>query len=225
MRYNFSRGPVLLDGWILSRSRDDGGATIGDPCAFTRDRAMMDSRPFEGWFCRRGEEVVGPLNRAQLRQFVRQGRLRPEDTLWGQRLPDGELIAPVEARQVLRRDRFAALVVDDDVVAADLLARLLRDSGADDCVACTGDEAPRTTAAFEPDAVFFDLDLPCPAGYALACALRDLPQTPRVVPLTGDDSPSRRRGLREAGFRHWLRKPADADHLREVLSHLGRPAT
>jgi CheY-like chemotaxis protein len=184
---------------------------------------MMDERPFEGWFCRLGDDVLGPLNRADLRKLVRQGRLCPEDTLWGRRLPEGELIAPVGAGEVLRRDRFAALVVDDDVVAADALAQLLRAWGADDCVACTGDEAPRTTAAFEPDAVFFDFDLPCPAGYALACALRELPHPPRVVPLMGEDTAAGRRELRVAGFRTWLTKPADADRLREVLSLLGRP--
>jgi CheY-like chemotaxis protein len=183
---------------------------------------MMDERPFEGWFCRQGDDVLGPLDRAELRQLVRQGRLRKEDTVWGRRLPDGELITPVGLGQVLRRDRFAALVVDDDVVAAGALAQLLREWGADDCVACTGDEAPRTTLAFEPDAVFFALDLPCPAGYALACALRDLPSPPGIIPLTRDDTAAGRKVLRDAGFRHWLTQPADPDRLREVLSLLGR---
>jgi CheY-like chemotaxis protein len=185
---------------------------------------MMDERPFEGWFCRQGEEVVGPLHRAQLRKLARARRLQLEDTVWGQRLPDGELLAPVGAGDVLRRDRFAALIVDDDVVTAAELVRLLRDWGTDHCVACTGEEAPRTAFALEPDAVFLDLDLSCPDGYALACALRELPRPPRVIALTGDASPARRTELRKAGFRQLLTKPADLDQLRALLPHLGRPA-
>jgi CheY-like chemotaxis protein len=184
---------------------------------------MMDERPFEGWFCREGDAVVGPIGRARLRQMAREGRLRPEQTVWGQRLPEGELLAPVSAGEVLRRDRFAALVVDDDLAAAAALARLLREHGADHCVICTGDEAARATTALEPEAVFLDLELPCPAGYALAAALRQLPHPPRVVALTGDDSPAGRKRDRAAGFRHWLAKPADAERLRQLLAHLGRP--
>jgi CheY-like chemotaxis protein len=185
---------------------------------------MMDERPFEGWFCRDGDQVVGPLCRARLRQMAREGRLAPEHTVWGQRLPEGELLAPVSAGEVLRRDRFAALVADDDVAAAAALARLLREYGADQCVICTGDEAARATAALEPEVVFLDLELPCLAGYALAAALRQLPHPPRVVALTGDDTPADRKGARAAGFRHSLAKPADAEHLRQLLALLGRPA-
>jgi CheY-like chemotaxis protein len=185
---------------------------------------MMDERPFEGWFCREGDVVVGPLGRAVLRRLAREGRVGPGQTVWEQRLPEGELIAPVSAGEVLRRDRFAALVVDDDVAAAVSLARLLRESGADHCVICTGEEAVRATAALEPEAVFLDLGLPCLTGYALAGALRQLPRPPRVVALTGEDTPAARTKVRAAGFRHWLAKPADAERLREVLTHLGRPA-
>jgi CheY-like chemotaxis protein len=184
---------------------------------------MMDERPFEGWFCREGDKVIGPLGRARLRQLAREGRLQPEQTVWEQQLPEGELIAPVCAGEVLRTDRFAALVVDDDMAAAEALARLLREAGADHCVICTGEEAARATSALEPEAVFIDLELPCLAGYALASALRQLPSPPRVVALTGEEMAPGRKGPRPAGFRHWLAKPADPERLREILTHLGRP--
>jgi len=184
---------------------------------------MMDERPFEGWFCLQGGEVLGPLKRGQLRKLAREGRLRPSDTVWEYRLPDGELLAPVGSGDVLRRDRFAVLIVDDDMIAAGALARLLREWGADHGVACTGMESPRATSALEPDVVFLDLDLPCPAGYALAVALRELPRLPTVVALTAEAGAARRKKLRDAGFRHSLAKPPDPDRLREVLWHMGRP--
>ena len=80
------------------------------------------------------------------------------------------------------------------------------------------------TAALEPQAVFLDLELPCLAGYALAFALRHLPRPPRVVALTAGTTPTTRKGIRAAGFRHWLTKPADPEQLREALAYLGRPA-
>ncbi len=180
---------------------------------------MMDERPFEGWFCRDGDDVVGPLGRARLRQLARAGRLRPEHTVWEQRLPEGELLAPVSAGEVLRRDRFAALVVDDDLAAAAELAQLIREAGADQCVISTGDEAARATAALEPEAVFLDLGLTCLAGYALAAALRQLPRPPRVVALTRGGTPA----AGDPGFRHWMAKPADPERLRELLAQLGMP--
>jgi CheY-like chemotaxis protein len=185
---------------------------------------MMDERPFMGWFCRLGDEILGPLGRGELRQLTRGGRLYSGDTAWRHRLPEGELIAPVGVGEVLRRDRFAALVVDDNVAAAAALAHLLRQGLADDCVFCTGAEAARTTAALEPEVVFLDVELACLAGYALASALRQLPRPPRVVALTSDDTPTGRKGLRAAGFQHWLIKPPDSESLRQILSLLGRSA-
>lgn len=185
---------------------------------------MMDERPFEGWFFREGDEVVGPLGRAHLRQLAHKGLLLPEHTVWTQRLPEGELMAPVSAGAVLRADRFAALVVDDDVAAGAALARLLREAGADHCVICTGEEAARAASALEPEAVFFDLELPCLAGYALAGALRHLPNPPRVVALTREEAPAGRKRP-HATFRHSLAKPADPERLREILAQLGRPAS
>jgi CheY-like chemotaxis protein len=182
----------------------------------------MDERPFEGWFCLQAGEVLGPLSRAQLRKLEREGRLGPEDTLWGQRLPDGELLDSVTSGDVLRRDRFAVLVVDDNLVAASGLVQLLYEWGADHCVACTGAEALRAATALEPDVVFLDLDLPFPAGYALAVALRNLPRLPRIVILTADDSAPRWKKLQDGGFHHCLAKPADLDRLREVLWRLGK---
>jgi len=185
---------------------------------------MMDERPFVGWFCRLDDQVFGPLGRDRLRQLVREERLQMGETVWGHRLPEGELIAPVSVGEVLRRDRFAALIVDDDMAAANALARLLRQGLADDCVICTGEEAVQATAALEPEAVFLDLELPCLVGYALAGALRQLSRPPRVVALTRDGTPAGRKGIRSAGFQHWLTKPPDPEHLREILTHLGRPA-
>lgn len=184
---------------------------------------MMDERPFVGWFCREGETVVGPLGRSRLRQLAREGRLRPEHTVWGQRLPEGELLAPVSAGEVLSRDRFAALVVDDDLPAAGSLAQLLRGLGAHECVICTGDEAVRTATALEPEVVFLDLGLTCFAGYSLAGALRQMRRPPRVVALTAGGPPAPAEGKRATGFGHWLAKPADPERLREILTHLGRP--
>jgi CheY-like chemotaxis protein len=183
---------------------------------------MMDERPFEGWFCRQGGEVAGPLGRSRLRRLARQGHLLPEQTVWAQRLPEGELIAPCSAAEVLRADRFAALVVDDDITAAAGLARLLREAGADHCVISTGEDSARAASALEPEAVFIDLGLPCQDGYALAGALRQLPHPPRVVALTGAEAPAGRKGTHATAFQHLLAKPADAESLREILAHLGR---
>jgi CheY-like chemotaxis protein len=125
---------------------------------------------------------------------------------------------------MLPRNRI--LVVDDNVDAANSLARLLtRAYGQEVRVAHDGPGALAAAGEFHPEVILLDIGMPGMDGYEVARRFRRRPETDRtlLVALTGWGQASDRQRSREAGFDHHLVKPVDPQDLRRLLAAVGAP--
>jgi len=111
----------------------------------------------------------------------------------------------------IRGAKRRVLVVDDNRDAAEMLAELLRVAGHEVAVAFDGPTALDTLPVFKPDIALLDIGLPVMDGYDLARKLKAaLPNTPRLVAITGYGQEHDRRRSEEAGFDAHLVKPVQA---------------
>ena len=76
--------------------------------------------------------------------------------------------------------------------------------------------ALEAAAAFEPDVVLLDIDLPRMSGVEVAKRLRSADENVLLVSMSGfgRDQPQLRHS---EGFRHYLLKPLELDLLRTIL--------
>ncbi|SIN68035.1 PAS domain S-box-containing protein [Singulisphaera sp. GP187] len=119
-----------------------------------------------------------------------------------------------------RPKRQRILVVDDNLDAANSLARLLRRLHNQEVnVAHDGPSALEAAELFRPELVLLDIGMPGMDGYEVARALRERPAsaTIRIIALTGWGQESDRQRSKEAGFDHHLVKPVDPDLLSDIL--------
>lgn len=127
--------------------------------------------------------------------------------------------AAVGAECLPRRQRI--LVVDDNLDAANSLAKLLRRLyGQDVRVAHDGLAALDEARSFHPEVILLDLGMPGMDGYEVATRLRSQPEFERIflVALTGWGKDSDRRRSKEAGFDRHIVKPVDPETLGGLLS-------
>lgn len=113
-----------------------------------------------------------------------------------------------------------AVVVDDEPLARDELAFLLRECGDVDVVGQAGSasEAIEVCASSEPDVVFLDVRMPGPDGLALGAALRaKYADLPLVIVSAHDDAALRAFDLEVLDY---LLKPVRADRLRRALDRV-----
>src|ERR1700712_340449 len=94
--------------------------------------------------------------------------------------------------------------------------------GHDTKVADNGQQAVETAAAFEPEIVFMDLDMPVMNGYEAARAIRGAPltQQPFPVALPAPRGVAVEVATRACGFDFYLRKPADTNALLALVDDL-----
>jgi len=115
-------------------------------------------------------------------------------------------------------------VIDDNVYAAEGLARLLRLDGHSVDVAYDGTGGLNAALARRPDVIFLDIGLPGLDGYAVARKLRDAGLSGvKLVALTGYGKYDDRRRARAAGFDEYVVKPAEPSELRRLLGDVERP--
>ena len=125
--------------------------------------------------------------------------------------------APVELGPIEGR----ILVVDDNRDAADTLARLLQQVGADVQVAYNGADALRLVGEFTPRVVVLDLGMAGMSGLDVARQIRrSLADPPVLVALTGWGQSADRELTRAAGFQHHLTKPTEFAQMHRLLSKL-----
>jgi CheY-like chemotaxis protein len=112
------------------------------------------------------------------------------------------------------------MVVDDNVDAAQMLAALLEVQGHAVSVEYDGRGALDRARRERPDVLLLDIGLPDIDGYELARRLRAQPENARatLVALTGYGQRQDREEARQAGFDHYLVKPADMGEVNEVLA-------
>lgn len=111
--------------------------------------------------------------------------------------------------------RRRALVVDDNVDAAESIAVVLRLSGVDVETAHDGPAALAAARALHPAVIVLDIGLPGLDGYEVARQLRAEPafRETFIVALTGYGQDEDRRRAAEAGFDLHLVKPVDPARL------------
>ena len=107
------------------------------------------------------------------------------------------------------------LLVDGNIEVLELLSILLKHYGHAVATAKGGAEALSIATEFHPEAVFLGVVLPDCSGYDLAPRLRKLPgaETCLLVALTGYGQREDFQGRNNAGFDHFLLKPANIDAI------------
>jgi len=113
------------------------------------------------------------------------------------------------------------LIVDDDEVFADVLARAFDRRGYATLVAADLDSAVDSARRSAPDYAVVDLKLPGGSGLQVIKRLREIGPHMRIVMLTGFGSIATTVDAIKLGAVHYLSKPANAD---EVLAALHRDA-
>jgi CheY-like chemotaxis protein len=124
-------------------------------------------------------------------------------------------------RAAVPRTRRRVLLVDDNVDAADMTARLLELLGHDVLQVYDGRVALELVADFDPDFVLLDVDMPGLNGIEVAEAIRALAHPVaerRIIAVTGHPQRDYEDAARKAGFDGFLLKPVALEQWREVLA-------
>jgi two-component system response regulator RegA len=116
----------------------------------------------------------------------------------------------------------AILLVDDDEVFRERLARALRERGYEVATAADHDGAVAAARARKPDFAIVDLRMPGLSGLALIGPLHALAPGARIVVLTGYGSITSAVEALRAGAHDYLSKPVDAEQIIGALT--GEPA-
>jgi CheY-like chemotaxis protein len=118
--------------------------------------------------------------------------------------------------------RRRVLIVDDNRDTAESLALLLRLEGHEVHVAHDGVAGMESAQALRPDIVFLDIGMPGMDGYEVARRFRRQPDLRGVVlvALTGWGQAEDRERARQAGFDHYVTKPAPVETLQRLLIDL-----
>ena len=117
-------------------------------------------------------------------------------------------------------DGLRLLVIDDEAMTREVIAAMLRRSGAVVDLAATVADAHTCVAEHRFDVILCDIAMPGEDGFAFLRALRkggaDIP----VIALTAFGRPDDRTRALEAGFNGYVKKPVDpvllATTVREV---------
>jgi signal transduction histidine kinase/CheY-like chemotaxis protein len=119
---------------------------------------------------------------------------------------------------------IAALVVDDEPDAREMIARILQLCGASVATAASAEEAWRAFRERTPSVVVSDVAMPGEDGYSLVRRLRQLPAAEGgavpAVALTALAGPEDRRRALQAGFQIHVAKPVDPEELAVVVASL-----
>jgi two-component system response regulator RegA len=109
------------------------------------------------------------------------------------------------------------LIVEDDSVFRERLARAIRDRGHAAITASNG-AAARVLAQEEFDAAVVDVRLGTESGLDLLPDLRFVPRPPRIVIMAGHMSAELEKQATAAGAAACLAKPFDVDDLLETMA-------
>lgn len=105
------------------------------------------------------------------------------------------------------------LLVDDDTVYRERLAKALVARGFEVRTAADAASAAKLAEADSPEYALVDLRMPGPSGLELLQRLKAIDPTSRVVVLTGYGSIATALEAVRLGAMHYLTKPADVDEI------------
>ena len=119
------------------------------------------------------------------------------------------------------------LVVDDNLDAANVLKMLVEEAGHLVRMAHTGPTALAAALDYRPDVMLLDIGLPELDGFEVAKRIRQEPLLRDIVlvAVTGYRQATDRQRVLEAGFDHYLVKPADFEKVRQILAEVTEKAT
>ena len=119
------------------------------------------------------------------------------------------------------------LVVDDNLDAATALKMLVEEAGHLVRMAHTGPTALAAALDYRPDVMLMDIGLPELDGFEVAKRIHQEPTLHDIVlvAVTGHRQAAERQRIQEAGFQHYLVKPADFEKVREILAAVAPKAT
>ena len=117
------------------------------------------------------------------------------------------------------------LIVDDQEIFRERLARAFRDRGYDVRTASNCDEAVAEAKVDSPEMAVVDLRMPNCSGIDLVRDLREVDPSTRVVVLTGYGSIATAVDAMRFGASNYLSKPADADDILAAFARAETPDT
>jgi CheY-like chemotaxis protein len=122
---------------------------------------------------------------------------------------------------------LSVLVIEDNPDTAESLARFLRlGCGYDVSIASDGLKGVHAALELHPDVVVCDLGLPKRNGLLVAEELVErLPQRPLMIAVTGYSNQVTREHAIDAGFDHFLVKPADPFEIEALIEDYVRPTS
>jgi two-component system OmpR family response regulator len=112
------------------------------------------------------------------------------------------------------------LIVDDEIVIADLLADAVREDGHEATVAYGGAEALALLNQGPPDAVFLDLLMPEIHGIELLRRIREIYPVLPVIVVTGRVCDDELDAARRLGVTDIIEKPLLLNQLTDALAHM-----
>ena len=138
--------------------------------------------------------------------------------------PRGSEMAPEHERSPECQYKPRALVVDDSADIAFMLAMILRHAGYNALMATSAADALDAARQEHFDVVISDIGMPEMDGYALAEALRALPDCRNVpmIAVTGFDEYDNCDRALAAGFNAHMKKPIDVPSFIRLIRTLSR---
>jgi len=135
------------------------------------------------------------------------------------------LVQPQPATVVAGK-RQTVLIIDDDDVLAEVLARRLKHHGFDTLTAGSGELGLEKARSERPDLIVLDLRLPDADGLSICQQLADSPETCTVpvIIISGLEAPDILRRCRAAGCHYFVHKPHDPSALLILIRHAIREA-
>jgi two-component system response regulator RegA len=119
--------------------------------------------------------------------------------------------------------RPSLLVVDDDEVFRNRLARAFRDRGYDVVAAPSYEVALECARVESPEFAVVDLKMPGRSGLEVARDLKAIDPTTKILILTGYGSIATAVEAMRLGVAWYLQKPADADDILRAFSRAAEP--
>lgn len=135
------------------------------------------------------------------------------------RLPASEGSISEKARPApyVITDGTEALIVDDNKKSAEAMSKLLRMHGMRAKTAFSGMEALEKAPRKKTDVVLLDIGLPDIDGFEVAKRLRGSHNPCILIALSGYGQPEHKHKARQAGFDHYLTKPASISQILELV--------
>ena len=132
---------------------------------------------------------------------------------------------PCDARPRGQMEGTTILLVDDDQVFRERLARAFRDRGFDVHTAGDVDEAVAVARLDSPELAVVDLRMPGRSGLDLVRELRSIDPATKIVVLTGYGSIATAIDATRLGATYYLPKPADVDDILAAFARDETPST